>query len=131
MGLLAGRVVVVMGVVERQGRAPALALEDEHMTAIRLGEQPLVEHHLGGPRGHDTAVDERRVRESLRGAQQVVTPIFGGSRHGIDPDADYRRDRAMIEAYNQRLGEKRCKVFDLVKELQPKPAGESPTLVKR
>jgi hypothetical protein len=66
-----------------------------------------------------------------RGAQQIVTPIFGGSRHGIDPDADYRRDRAMIEAYNQRLGEKRCKVFDLVKELQPKPAGESPTLVKR
>lgn len=66
-----------------------------------------------------------------RGAQQVVTPIFGGSRHGIDPDADYRRDRAMIEAYNQRLAEKRCKVFDLVKELQPKPAGESPAVVKR
>ena len=66
-----------------------------------------------------------------RGMQQVVSPVFGGSTYGIDPDTQYRRDRAMVEAYNQRLAEKRCKVFDLVKELQPKPAGESPTLMKR
>jgi hypothetical protein len=66
-----------------------------------------------------------------QGAQQVVSPVFGGSSYGANPEADYRRDRAIVEAYNQRLGEKGCKVFDLVKELQPKPAGESPTLVKR
>lgn len=61
----------------------------------------------------------------------VTTPVFGGTSHGADPDADYRRDRAMLEAYNQRLREKGCKSFDLVKELQPKPAAESPALVRR
>lgn len=63
--------------------------------------------------------------------QKVVTPVLGGTERGADPDADYRRDRAIVEAYNRRLAEKGCKSFDLVKELQPKPAAESPVLVKR
>jgi len=63
--------------------------------------------------------------------QKVTTPVFGGTARGADPDADYRLDRAMIEAYNRRLQEKGCKSFDLVKELQPKPAAESPALAKR
>lgn len=62
--------------------------------------------------------------------QKVVVPVFGGTERGADPDADYRRDRAIVEAYNRRLQEKGCKSFDLVKELQPKPAAESPALVK-
>ena len=68
---------------------------------------------------------------AARGIQQVVTPVLGGTQRGADPDADYRRDRAMVEAYNRRLAEKGCKSFDLVKELQPKPAAETPALVKR
>lgn len=59
-------------------------------------------------------------------AQKLVVPLFGGSQYGSDPEADYRRDRAMVEAYNRRLAEKRCKVFDLAKELQPRPAAETP-----
>lgn len=66
-----------------------------------------------------------------RQAQKIAAPVFGGTSYGADPDADYRRDRAMVEAYNRRLAEKRCKSFDLMKELQPKPAAESPQLVKR
>lgn len=66
-----------------------------------------------------------------RQAQKIATPVFGGTSYGADPDADYRRDRAIVEAYNWRLAEKRCKSFDLVKELQPKPAAESPHLIKR
>jgi hypothetical protein len=62
--------------------------------------------------------------------QKAAVPIFGGTERGADPDADYRRDRAIVEAYNRRLAEKGCKTFDLVKELQPKPAAESPVLVK-
>lgn len=62
--------------------------------------------------------------------QKVVAPVMGGTKRGADPDADYRRDRAIVEAYNKRLAEKGCKSFDLVKELQPKPAAESPVLVK-
>jgi hypothetical protein len=68
---------------------------------------------------------------AARTTQQVVTPVFGGTSYGADPDADYRRDRALVEAYNKRLAEKQCKVFDLVKELQPKPAGETPTPAKK
>lgn len=63
--------------------------------------------------------------------QKAVKPVFGGTERGADPDTDYRRDRAVVEAYNRRLEEKGCKSFDLVKELQPKPAAESPVLVKR
>ncbi len=66
-----------------------------------------------------------------RQLHQVAKPLFGGTSHGADPDADYRRDRALVEAYNRRLAEKGCKSFDLVKELQPKPAAETPALVKR
>lgn len=67
---------------------------------------------------------------AARQIQKAVTPVFGGTERGADPDADYRRDRAIVEAYNRRLAEKGCKSFDLVKELQPKPAAESPVLVK-
>lgn len=73
----------------------------------------------------------RKGSLAARGLQKVVTPVFGGTERGADPDADYRRDRAMVEAYNRRLAEKGCKSFDLVKELQPKPAAESPKLEKR
>jgi len=73
----------------------------------------------------------RKTSFASRQAQKIVTPVFGGTGYGADPDADYRRDRAIVEAYNRRLAEKRCKSFDLVKELQPKPAAESPELVRR
>jgi hypothetical protein len=63
---------------------------------------------------------------AARTTQQVVVPLFGGSSYGADPEADYKRDRAMIEAYNRRLAEKKCRVFDLAKELQPRPAAETP-----
>ena len=78
-------------------------------------------------RDHDLS---RRTSLASRSLQQVATPIFGGTRYGADPEAAYRRDLAMLEAYNRRLAEKRCKTFDLVKELQPKPAAESPTVKK-
>ncbi len=73
----------------------------------------------------------RKTSFASRQLQKVATPVLGGSGYGADPDADYRRDRAMIEAYNRRLAEKRCKTFDLVKELQPKPAAESPQPVRK
>lgn len=68
---------------------------------------------------------------AARSLQKAVTPIFGGTQRGADPEADYRHDRAMVEAYNRRLAEKGCKTFDLSKELQPKPAAEEPILVKK
>ena len=64
-------------------------------------------------------------------SQQAFTPLYGGTQHGADPDSDYRRDLALVQAYNKQLAEKKCKVFDLTKELQPKPAAENPKPIKQ
>jgi hypothetical protein len=54
-----------------------------------------------------------------RGIQWAVQPAYGGKGEGSDPDGRYARDRAMLEAYNQRLAEKNCANFDLNAELAP------------
>jgi hypothetical protein len=54
-----------------------------------------------------------------RGLQTAAKPAFGGSGEGSDPYARYARDRAQLEAYNQRLAEKNCANFDLDAELAP------------
>jgi hypothetical protein len=60
-------------------------------------------------------------------AQQVAGPLYGGARSGTDPEAEHRRDLAMLAAYNQQLAAKRCKTFDLEAELRPKPVRDTPT----
>jgi hypothetical protein len=70
-----------------------------------------------------------------RGFQSFATPIWGGTTAGIDPDGQYRKDRAMLEAYNQRLAAKKCKTFDLAAEFKgakpdeiPQPTGKKPAV---
>ena len=58
-----------------------------------------------------------RTSEIGRTMQSAATPIFGGTRRGLDPTAENARDRAMLYAYNQRLAEKKCRTIDLDKEL--------------
>ncbi|WP_334146564.1 hypothetical protein [Hyphomicrobium sp.] len=54
-----------------------------------------------------------------RNLQVAAKPVYGGSGEGSDPYARYARDRAQLEAYNQRLAEKNCPNFDLEAELAP------------
>lgn len=54
--------------------------------------------------------------------QSAVTPVFGGTKRGIDPTADLQLDRAKLEAFNKRLAEKKCKPLDIDAELR----GETP-----
>lgn len=54
--------------------------------------------------------------------QTVATPVFGGSKRSIDPEADYRADRAQLEAFNRRLAELKCPTVDLDAELAARPA---------
>jgi hypothetical protein len=63
---------------------------------------------------------DSRNKASLaaRGVQTITTPIFGGTTAEMDPDGQYRKDLAMLEAYNRRLAEKNCDTFDLAKELK-------------
>lgn len=65
-------------------------------------------------RGYDT---EKKASAAARGIQSLATPIWGGTKEGLDPDAQYRKDRAMLEAYNHQLAAKNCKTFDLEAEL--------------
>jgi len=61
-----------------------------------------------------------------RAMQSITTPIFGGTRQGMDPDGQYQRDRAMLDAYNARLAEKHCKTYDIDAELQKTDINETP-----
>lgn len=61
------------------------------------------------------------------GLHRATNSMFGTNKAGSDPDSQYATDRAMLEAYNQRLGEKNCKKFALDDELKPKPATVTPS----
>ena len=75
-------------------------------------------------RGYDTNKKTSTVARSL---QSLTTPIFGGTKEGVDPDGQYLKDRAMLEAYNRQLGIKQCKTFDLDAELAIKSTDVTPT----
>ena len=61
-------------------------------------------------RDYDPSKKTSTVARSL---QSLTTPIFGGTKEGVDPDGQYLKDRAMLEAYNRQLGATQCKTFDL------------------
>jgi hypothetical protein len=61
-----------------------------------------------------------------RTMQQGAISVFGGSTHGMSPDATNARDRAVLEAYNRQLAAKKCPTFNLDEELKPKPVKETP-----
>lgn len=69
---------------------------------------------------------DRKATMAARSVQSVATPIFGGTTTGIDPDAQYQRDRAMLEAYNAQLAAKNCKTYDLDKELKSRGLHDMP-----
>ncbi len=75
-------------------------------------------------RGYDT---NKKTSAVARSMQSLTTPIFGGTKEGVDPDGPYLKDRAMLEAYNRQLGVKQCKTFDLDAELAIKSTDVTPT----
>lgn len=75
-------------------------------------------------RGYDS---RKKSSMAARGMQSVTTPIFGGTKEGTDPDGQYRKDLAQLEAYNQQLAAKKCKTFDLQAELASTATDLTPT----
>jgi len=63
-------------------------------------------------RGRDVATSPFAV-----GANTAATTVFGGSSRGLDRDAEYRRDRARVEAYNRHLASKNCPTVNIAAEL--------------
>ena len=74
-------------------------------------------------RGYDT---NKKTSTVARTMQSLTTPIFGGTKEGVDPDGQYLKDRAMLEAYNRQLGVKQCKTFNLDAELAIKSTDVTP-----
>jgi len=67
-----------------------------------------------------------RTSELARTIQKSAKPVFGGTSHGADPDAQYAADVSMLEAYNRRLVEKNCASLDLQKALAPSKGTDTP-----
>jgi hypothetical protein len=63
-------------------------------------------------RGREVATSSLAV-----GANSAATTVFGGSNRGLDRDAEYRRDRARVEAYNRQLASKKCATVNIAAEL--------------
>jgi hypothetical protein len=64
--------------------------------------------------------------KTAQAIQSTVVPVFGGSPYGGNPAEDYKRDRAMLEAYNAQLAAKSCPVYNLENELQPRSIRDTP-----
>lgn len=64
--------------------------------------------------------DRPRPSAAATAAQTVAKPLFGGTTRSADIDADYRADRARLDAYNKRLAELKCRTLDIEAELQSK-----------
>jgi hypothetical protein len=75
-------------------------------------------------RGYDT---NKKTSAASRSLQSLTTPIFGGTKEGVDPDGQYLKDRAMLDAYNRQLAVKQCKTFDIAAELAIKSTDVTPT----
>ena len=61
-----------------------------------------------------------RPKTSLasRGIHAVNKSVYGETAGRVDPEEQYTRDHAMLEAYNHRLATKNCKTFDIAAELR-------------
>jgi hypothetical protein len=51
------------------------------------------------------------------GANKVPSAYMRHSTKGLDRDAEYQRDRARLEAYNQHLAAKGCRTLDIDAEI--------------
>ena len=60
----------------------------------------------------------RAKTSALSRNMQLAHSQVWGTTVGINPDAEYARDRAMLDAYNAQLAAKGCKTLDLAAELK-------------
>ncbi len=66
-------------------------------------------------RGH---ADRPKPSALAKTAHQTVNPVLGAGTAGSDPDSEFARERARLDAYNGLLAEKKCKTFNIESELQ-------------
>ncbi len=65
------------------------------------------------------------------GLQSAITPVLGGTTYGSDRQVDVARDKAVLEAMNGLLADKKCATYDLDAELRPRSVRDTPTPVPK
>lgn len=102
---------------QAQAASPAVELtkEEKGLDCRRLTGRMKV--RIAVLRSH---ADRPKPSAVASAAQTVVKPVFGGTSRSADLDADYRADRAKLDAYNKRLAELKCPTLDIEAELKPK-----------
>jgi hypothetical protein len=79
-------------------------------------------------RGYET---REKTTIASRALHSVGKTVFGGTDAGLNTDAQYASDKAVLEAYNRQLVAKDCKSFNIAEALegaaQPVPTIEAPS----
>ena len=99
-------------------------LDCKHLTGsmtvkiIQMREAP------NRPKPSEAAKFGQQAAQQITKTAQQVTSSAGKlstnvTSHGMDVDADYKRDRARLETMNKQLAEKKCRTFDIDAELKP------------
>ena len=84
----------------------------------------------------DIRGSETRERTTLasRGLHTAGKMVFGGTNAGLNTDAQYAKDKAMLEAFNAQLVAKDCKSFKIPEALagsgSPSPTVDAPSKAK-
>lgn len=79
-------------------------------------------------RGYET---RETTTLASRGLHTTGKMVFGGTNAGLNTDAQYAKDKAMLETYNAQLVAKDCKSFNISEALagsgSPSPTIEAPS----
>lgn len=98
----------------KAGAAPAYVLNDEEKSVDCKRLTGRMKIRILQIRDYNSRAKTTALSRGLQLAQSQ----FYGTSHGIDPDSEYAKDRAMLEAYNAQLASKGCATLDLDKELR-------------
>ncbi len=79
-------------------------------------------------RGYET---REKTTIASRALHTIGKSVLGGTNQGLNTDAQFTKDKEMLEAYNKQLITKDCKSYNLEEALngatQPSPTIEAPS----
>lgn len=82
-------------------------------------------------RGYET---REKTTLASRGLHSAGKMVFGGTNTGLNTDAQFAKDKAMLDTYNSQLVAKDCRSFNIAEALAgagvPSPTIEAPSKAK-
>ena len=113
------------------GDGPGYALSTEEQTLDCKKLIGRMQVRIMQMRGYET---REKTTIASRALHTAGKSIIGGTNQGLETDAQYAKDKAMLNAYNGLLVSKNCKSFNVEEALngaaQPVPTIEAPSKAK-